>query len=46
MEMGITILAQVAVFSLVCAAPLLAFGVKLIPAPAAAGYVRKRIGER
>ncbi len=46
MEMGITILAQIAVLSAVCAAPVLAFGIKLMPAPAAAGYVRKRIGER
>ncbi len=46
MELGITILAQIAVFTVACAAPVLAFGVKLMPAPATAGYVRKRIGER
>ncbi len=46
MEMGITILAQIAVVTVVCATTVLAFGVKLMPAPAVAGYVRKRIGER
>ena len=44
--MSITILAQIAVFTVVCATPILAFGVKLMPAPATCGYVRKRIGER
>ena len=46
MEMGITIFAQFAVLAAVCAAPILAFGIKLMPAPAPAGYVRKRLGER
>ncbi len=46
MEMGITILAQIAVLAAVCATPVLALGIKLMPAPASAGYVRKRIGER
>ncbi len=42
--MEITIFAQIAVLAAVCAAPILAFGVKLVPAPA--GYVRRRLGER
>ena len=46
MEMSITILAQIAALSVVCTAPVLAFGIKLMPDPATAGYVRKRIGER
>ncbi len=46
MELGITIFAQIAVLSVVCTAPVLAFGIKLMPAPAPAGYVRRRLGER
>ncbi len=46
MEMGITILAKIAALNVVCATTVLAFGVKFMPAPAVAGYVRKRIGER
>ena len=46
MELGITILAQIALLSVVCATPILAFGVKLAPVPAKSSYVRKGIGER
>ena len=46
MEMGITIAAQLAVFATVCLGPVLAFGIKLMPARAPAGYVRQHLGER
>ena len=46
MELSITIMAQIAVLSVVCATPILAFGVKLVPVPSKASYVRRRIGER
>ena len=46
MDLGITIFAQIAVLSVVYTTPILAFGGKLVPASASAGYVRKRIGER
>ena len=46
MDIGITIFAQIAVLTVVCAAPILAFGIKLVPATTRAGYVRKQLGER
>ena len=46
MEFGITIAAQIAVLAAVCIGPVLAFGIKLMPAPAAPGYARKHLGER
>ncbi len=46
MELGITIFAQIGVLMVVCAAPVLAFGIKVMPARAPAGYVRRRLGER
>jgi hypothetical protein len=46
MDISITIAAQLAVLAVVCIGPVLAFGIKLVPAPAQAGYVRKNLGER
>jgi hypothetical protein len=46
MEIGITIAVQFAVLAIVCVGPILAFGIKLMPAPVPAGYVRRRLGER
>ena len=46
MDMGITIAAQLAIFAAVCVGPVLAFGIKLMPARAPAGYVRRQLGER
>ena len=46
MDIGITIFAQIAVLTVVCAVPVLAFRIKPVPAPAPADYVRQRLGER
>lgn len=46
MEFGITIAAQLAVLTVVCIGPVLAFGTKLMPARAVPGYARKHLGER
>ena len=46
MEIGITILAQITILAAVCIVPVLTLGIRLMPAPARVGYVRKRLGER
>ncbi len=46
MEIGITILAQIAILATVCMVPVLTFGIRLSPTAAPVGYVRKRLGER